>query len=186
MNRKTIIISIGIALIAVIAVLCLVGRCSSPEGSVDSSATIVEPEPTLPDVDTIVKDSVVTAKDTVKIVKDKGVRATSVSAPSHDRRHEVKTVKVLPEQLIGEWQMGSLHEEYHADGSGLAWDAEEVERTEAQHFKWSVEDGWVIANYMLSLGGVVPNVTYVTEMDSTHMVRRDNYGNSFFFKKIRK
>lgn len=133
-------------------------------------------------------DSAETVPGTVNITTDTnendgGTEVSTMPTPVHDRRARIKTAKVQPGQMLGEWTLGTLHEEYLEDGIGLAWDTEEVGKENAHHFRWSLENGWVMAQYTMELGGVVPSVTYVSEMDSVHMVRRDMYGNSYFFKK---
>lgn len=136
-----------------------------------------------------VADSAVSATGQLDIADSErpdnaGQTVSVVSPVRHDRRTRVKAVKVDPQQLVGEWVSGTLHERYMADGTGLAWDTDDdVSQGEARHFAWQLDRGCLVADYALTLGGKVPKVSYVTEADSLHMVRCDDYGNNWYFKK---
>ena len=183
MTKRRVVIIIAI-LLMVVVVLILPVECHRRH-----ETHPVTPEKSLGEDEQLITVDTLPMKENLDTVRCEGEGAGGqipiiTPTPVHDRRTRLKKAKALPAQLTGEWLMGTWHEEYHPDGTGLAWDTEEdIRREEAHHFNWILTEDCLVAHYLLTFGGIVPNITYITEVDSTHMVRCDDYGNNFFFKK---
>lgn len=116
-------------------------------------------------------------------VRNSGLVVHIDTMPVHDRRKKPAVI-YTPEQVVGEWVIGTLHEIYKADGSGMAWDVgEDVQAHEAKAFSWTLEENRLTAYYPIAVGGVVPQVSYVTLVDSVQMVRRNDYGEVFHYRR---
>lgn len=87
--------------------------------------------------------------------------------------------------LIGKWQSGTLYYKYLADGTGGTWDtADDVTEAEAQAFTWTLVQSELTHIHVLETGGSVPKVYTVTELTSTSLKYKDDFGASFSFTKI--
>jgi hypothetical protein len=87
--------------------------------------------------------------------------------------------------LIGKWQSGTLYYKYLADGTGGTWDtADDVTEAEAQAFTWTLVKSELTHIHVLETGGSVPKVYTVTELTSTSLKYKDDFGVSFSFTKI--
>ena len=116
-------------------------------------------------------------------VKDSGLVVHYDTMPVHDRRKKPAVI-YTPEQVVGEWVIGTLHELYNADGTGMAWDlGEDVQAHEAKTFSWTLEENRLTAYYALAVGGVVPQVSYVALVDSVQMVRSNDFGEEFHYRR---
>ena len=117
------------------------------------------------------------------LVADTGMSLRRDTMPVHDRRRKPAVVYTA-EQVAGEWVMGTLHEVYNADGTGMTWDVgEDVKAEEAKPFVWTLEDNRLTAYYALAMGGVVPHMSQVALVDSVQMVRLDDYGNEYRYSR---
>ena len=89
-----------------------------------------------------------------------------------------------PEQLVGEWVNGTLHELYYSDSTGLQWDTkDDVSKEEAQIFYWEMKDNNLRQLFRMSLGGVVPRDYKVTMVDDESLVYKDDFGIVFMWDK---
>jgi hypothetical protein len=87
--------------------------------------------------------------------------------------------------LIGKWQSGTLYYKYLADGTGGTWDtADDVTEAEAQAFTWTLVKSELTHIHVLETGGSVPKVYTVTELTSTSLKYKDDFGVNFSFTKI--
>ena len=87
--------------------------------------------------------------------------------------------------LIGKWQSGTLYYKYIDDGSGATWDTgDDVTEEEAQEFTWTLEQSELTHIHIMEMGGVVPKVYTVTELTSTTLKYKDDFGKSYSFTKI--
>ncbi|MBQ7279477.1 MAG: hypothetical protein IJR13_01965 [Bacteroidales bacterium] len=90
-----------------------------------------------------------------------------------------------PEQLVGEWVNGTLHEVYYSDSTGLQWDTkDDVSKAEAQRFRWEMKGNNLTQIYRMELGGVVPRDYKVTMVDDESLVYKDNFGIVFMWDKL--
>ncbi|MBQ2508141.1 MAG: hypothetical protein II532_00030 [Bacteroidales bacterium] len=87
--------------------------------------------------------------------------------------------------LVGKWQMGTEYWKYNSDFSGATWDvADDVSEEEAQPFTWTLEDDQLTQLHQMEMGGVVPKVYTVTTLNTTTLTYKDNYSQTFTFKRI--
>jgi hypothetical protein len=87
--------------------------------------------------------------------------------------------------LIGKWQSGTLYYKYLADGTGGTWDtADDVTEAEAQAFTWTLVKSELTHIHLLETGGSVPKIYTVTELTSTSLKYKDDFGVNFSFTKI--
>jgi hypothetical protein len=89
--------------------------------------------------------------------------------------------------LTGKWKSGTLYYKYTADGKGATWDtADNVTEAEAQLFTWTLVASELTQNHILQMGGFVPKIYTVTELTSTSLKYKDDFGVSFSFTKVAK
>jgi hypothetical protein len=89
------------------------------------------------------------------------------------------------ELLIGKWRSDNLYYKYLSDGSGYTWDTnDDVTEEEAQAFTWTLKESELKQLHMLEIGGIVPKVYTVTELTSTTLKYKDDFGKSFTFSKV--
>jgi hypothetical protein len=87
--------------------------------------------------------------------------------------------------LIGKWKSGTLFYKYLSNGSGTTWDtSDDVTEDEAQIFTWELDESELTHIYVLEIGGVVPKVYTVTELSSTTLKYKDDFGKSFSFSRV--
>ena len=88
--------------------------------------------------------------------------------------------------LVGKWQSGTLFYKYLEDGNGGTWDtADDVTEAEAQQFTWTLVNDELTHIHILEIGGTgVPKVYTVTELTSTTLQYRDDFGASHTFTKV--
>jgi len=95
--------------------------------------------------------------------------------------------------LIGKWKLERagdapgehLYERYNADGSGKTWDvADDVQESEAQLFTWTLEKSDLTQIHIMEIGGSVPKYYTVTELTSSSLRYKDDFGKSFSFTKV--
>lgn len=90
--------------------------------------------------------------------------------------------------LIGKWQAGTLYEKYLSDGTGATWDtSDDVTEAEAQQFTWTlVKSDLTQIHIMESSNTKVPKYYTVTELTSTTLKYKDDFGVTRSFTKISK
>ncbi|RPH33398.1 MAG: hypothetical protein EHM93_05460 [Bacteroidales bacterium] len=86
--------------------------------------------------------------------------------------------------LIGKWQSGTVWEKYSADHKGGTWDTSDgVYEDDAQAFTWSLEKSDLTQIHIMEIGGNVPKYYTVTELTSTTLKYKDDFGISRTFSK---
>jgi hypothetical protein len=86
--------------------------------------------------------------------------------------------------LSGKWQQGTLFEKYFSDGTGYTWDVgDDVKEEEAQKFEWTLEKNDLTQIHLGEMGQKVPKSYTVTELTSSSLKYKDNYGKSYSFTK---
>jgi hypothetical protein len=89
--------------------------------------------------------------------------------------------------LPGKWKSGTLYYKYTSDGKGSTWDtADDVTEAEAQLFTWTLVESELTHIHILEMGGSVPKVYTVTELTSSSLKYKDDFGVSFAFTKVSK
>jgi hypothetical protein len=87
--------------------------------------------------------------------------------------------------LTGKWQSGTLFYRYFANGTGYSWDeGDDVSEDEAQDFTWTLVESELTHIHILEIGGTVPRVYTVTELSSTSLRYRDDFGRSYSFTRV--
>lgn len=87
-------------------------------------------------------------------------------------------------QLCGKWVMGPVYECYYADGTGKQWDtSEDVDESEAQTFRWTLDSNLLHEVYSMTAGGVVPRDYVVTYADDESLVYKDAFGNAYMWDR---
>lgn len=90
-----------------------------------------------------------------------------------------------PALLAGEWINGSEHEQYIAGGGGKRWDtSDDVSRSEAQSFSWTMDSNLLTIKYTMALGALMMRMYVVTYVDDETLVYRDAYGDSYMWEKV--
>ncbi len=86
--------------------------------------------------------------------------------------------------LIGRWKSGTLWEKYFDDHTGATWDtADDVTEEEAQTFTWKLDKSDLTQIHIMEIGGNVPKYYTVTELTSTTLKYKDDFGVSYTFTK---
>ena len=87
--------------------------------------------------------------------------------------------------LIGKWVSGTVYYKYLSDNSGKTWDtADDVTEAEAQAFTWTLVKSELTHIHIMQVGGNVPKVYTVTELTSTTLKYKDDFGKSYSFTKL--
>lgn len=88
--------------------------------------------------------------------------------------------------LLGKWQSGTEFYKYLEDGTGGTWDtADDVKEEEAQQFTWTLVNDELTHIHILELGGTgVPKIYTVTELSSTSLKYKDDFGVTHTFTKV--
>jgi len=87
--------------------------------------------------------------------------------------------------LTGKWQSGTLFYRYFVNGTGYSWDeGDDVSEDEAQDFTWTLVESELTHIHILEIGGTVPRVYTVTELSSTRLRYRDDFGRSYSFTRV--
>lgn len=97
-----------------------------------------------------------------------------------------ETLIVDENLLIGRWKSGSLYEVYEAGGSGYTWDeADDVTEDERQQFEWSITDNNILTQvHLMEMGGRIPKVYSITQLNSVSLVCEDDYGVKHYFTRV--
>ncbi|MFT3740149.1 MAG: lipocalin family protein [Breznakibacter sp.] len=87
--------------------------------------------------------------------------------------------------LYGKWKSGTEYYRYFNDGTGYTWDtSDDVTEEEAQDFTWTLEASDLTQIHIIEMGGTVPKYYTVTELTSTTLKYKDDFGKSFSFSKV--
>ena len=140
----------------------------------------------LPATDTATSALVPPCDGTSTVVADSG---TCLADDEEDEEPPVgsrrRRVVFSPDQLVGEWQHGSEHEQYMADSTGRRWDTDDdIDRNEAMPFTWTLVDNTLTLLFRLELGGVVPKQYEVIQADADNLVYGDAYGSVYRWSKV--
>jgi hypothetical protein len=86
--------------------------------------------------------------------------------------------------LIGKWASGTVYYKYLTDHSGKTWDtSDDVTEAEAQKFTWTLVKSELTHIHIMEVGGSVPKVYTVTELTSTSLKYKDDFGKTYSFTK---
>lgn len=87
--------------------------------------------------------------------------------------------------LLGKWNSGTLYYKYLSDGLGTTWDtADDVDESEAQEFEWTLVKSDLTHIHIMTGDHDVIKIYTVTELTSTTLKYKDEYGKSFTFTKV--
>lgn len=88
--------------------------------------------------------------------------------------------------MVGKWQSGTLYYRYFASGEGYTWDeGDDVQEDEAQDFTWTLIRSELTQIHIMEMEG--PDITKiytVTELSSTSLRYRDDFGRSYSFTRV--
>lgn len=86
--------------------------------------------------------------------------------------------------LIGKWQSGTVWERYDANHNGATWDTSDgLTEADAQAFTWTLDKADLTQIHIIEAGGTVPKYYTVTELTSTTLKYKDDFGVSHTFTK---
>lgn len=86
--------------------------------------------------------------------------------------------------LIGKWVSETLFYRYDNGGTGLSWDTkDDVSEQEAQPFTWTLVKSELTHIHILTMGGGVPKIYKVTELNSERLSYQDNF-RSYVFTRV--
>ena len=86
--------------------------------------------------------------------------------------------------LIGKWVSGTVYYKYLSDYSGKTWDtSDDVSEAEAQPFTWTLVQSELTHIHIMQVGGNVPKVYTVTQLTSTTLKYKDDFGKTYSFTK---
>jgi hypothetical protein len=87
--------------------------------------------------------------------------------------------------LIGKWKSGTLFYKYLNNGTGTTWDTgDDVTEAEGQEFTWALEKSELTHIHIIEMGGTVPKVYTVTELTSSTLKYKDDFGKTYSFIKV--
>lgn len=87
--------------------------------------------------------------------------------------------------LIGTWKSGTEYYKYKIDGTGGTWDtSDDVTEEEAQPFTWTLVKSDLTHIHIMQSGDKIPKYYTVTELSSTTLKYKDDFGNSYSFSKV--
>ncbi len=97
-----------------------------------------------------------------------------------------------PGDLVGKWVLtsngvqGTEFWRYDADGTGVTWDTkDDVSEEEAQAFDWTLEGNQLTqVHKMENSQAVVPLVYTITDLTSSELDYKDDYGRKYVFTKV--
>jgi len=87
--------------------------------------------------------------------------------------------------LIGLWNENSLYYRYNDDGSGVTWDiADDITEDEGTRLKWEVKHNLFTHYYVMEIGGVVPKIYNLKQLELDVLEYCDDYGVNHKFTKV--
>ena len=88
--------------------------------------------------------------------------------------------------MSGKWKQGTVFEFYKADGTGHTWDEnDDVSEDEAQKFKWTLDKNELTVTHLMEIGTAeIPKLFTVTELTSTSLKYKNDYGKACSFTKV--
>lgn len=170
-------------LLLIVLVLTLTVACHrrGKEEMTDS----VEKQDTIALVDTLQVMSADTATDEVSSQNTYTLQHDNAEITNLRIFARKQRVIYSPALLIGEWQCGTKHEEYCADGTGRMWDtAEDVGSDEAIRFEWSLDSNLLSIVCKMKMGGVVPKHYLVTFADEENLSYKNIYEEAYLWDKV--
>ena len=88
--------------------------------------------------------------------------------------------------MAGKWKQGTVFEFYNANGTGHTWDErDDVSEDEAQKFKWTLEKDELTVTHLMEISSAeIPKLFTVTELTSTSLKYKNDYGKVYSFTKV--
>ena len=88
--------------------------------------------------------------------------------------------------LFGKWvSVNTLFYKYFPDHNGLVWDTrDDVTESEAQKFTWKLINASLTQIHIMEIGGNVPKVYTITNLSSTSLEYKDDFGNVTTFTRV--
>ena len=87
--------------------------------------------------------------------------------------------------LYGKWVSGTVYYKYLSNGNGFTWDtADDVTEAEGQAFTWTLVKSELTLIHVIEAGGSVPKIYTVTELTSTSLKYKDDFGKTYSFVKV--
>lgn len=171
-----------IALIIIVCGLLLFRTCHK-EGTPQPKVAIPQPQ----------QSETEPQKDT-NSSSDESITQNAPSIPSTDgsqlkrlikNTSAKKVIEYKPEQIVGEWHQGTIHDIYYIDGTGKTWDeSDDVTIEEAKTFRWSLKHNTLETDYSLATGGVIPRIVHVAKANTEYLQFRDDFGNNYIYNRV--
>ena len=87
--------------------------------------------------------------------------------------------------LTGVWVSGTEYYRYDSDGNGVTWDtSDNVTEATGQKFTWTLINSELTQNHILEIGGTVPKTYTLTELTTTTLKYKDDFGVAYSFTKV--
>ena len=87
--------------------------------------------------------------------------------------------------LSGKWNQGSVYDRYLADGTGWTWDtSDDMTEEDARKFEWTLSNADFTIIDIGEMGHRVPKLYTMTELTSSSLKYKDDYGKSYSFQKV--
>lgn len=87
--------------------------------------------------------------------------------------------------LIGLWNESSVYYRYNDDGSAVTWDvADDIAESEGTRLSWELRHNLFIHNYIMEIGGVVPKMYNMKQLELDILEYNDDYGVNHVFKRV--
>ncbi len=87
--------------------------------------------------------------------------------------------------LIGLWSENSVYYRYNDDGSAVTWDtADDIVESEGTKVLWELRHNLFTHYYVMEIGGVVPKMYNIKQLELDILEYNDDYGVSHVFKRV--
>lgn len=87
--------------------------------------------------------------------------------------------------LIGLWNENSVYYRYSDDGSAVTWDvADDIAESEGTRLSWELRHNLFIHNYIMEIGGVVPKMYNMKQLELDILEYNDDYGVNHVFRRV--
>lgn len=87
--------------------------------------------------------------------------------------------------LIGLWNENSVYYRYNDDGSAVTWDvADDIIESEGTRLSWELRHNLFIHNYIMEIGGVVPKMYNMKQLELDILEYNDDYGVNHVFRRV--
>ncbi len=90
--------------------------------------------------------------------------------------------------IVGKWVSGTEYYRYDPDSTGATWDTgDDVQESEAQPFTWSFDEksSRLTLVHQMEMGGVIPKTYTIVALDDEVMRYKDNYDQTFEYKRVK-